>query len=117
MPRVLLTGATGFLGSRVLETLLAHRYDVVALCRGEADELARRGVTVRGGDVTDAGSVQDAAAGCEGVLHCAGMVSRRPEDAEELHRQHVIGTRAVLEACRAAGVRRAVIASTSGTIA
>jgi dihydroflavonol-4-reductase len=45
------------------------------------------------------------------------MVSRRPEDAEELHRQHVVGTRTTLEAARDAGVRRAVIVSTSGTIA
>jgi dihydroflavonol-4-reductase len=51
------------------------------------------------------------------VFHCAGKVSRRREDAEALYRLHVEGTTTVLDACAAAGVRRAVIASTSGTVA
>jgi dihydroflavonol-4-reductase len=45
------------------------------------------------------------------------MVSRKPEDAEALYRVHVEGTKTTLDACKAAGVRRVVVASTSGTIA
>jgi dihydroflavonol-4-reductase len=67
--------------------------------------------------VLEAASVRDAAAGCEGVFHCAGMVSRKPEDAEALYRVHVDGTKIALDACREAGVRRAVVASTSGVVA
>ena len=65
----------------------------------------------------DAASVRDAAAGCDGVFHCAGRVSRKPEDAEALQRVHVEGNKVTLDACKAAGVKRAVVASTSGTIA
>jgi dihydroflavonol-4-reductase len=61
--------------------------------------------------------VRAAAAGCHGVFHCAGRVSHRAEDAEELYRVHVDGTKTVLLACAAAGVKRAVVVSTSGTIA
>jgi dihydroflavonol-4-reductase len=67
--------------------------------------------------VLDAASVSRAAEGCEVVFHCAGKVSRRRQDAEELYRLHVEGTKTVLDACAAVGVRRAVIASTSGTVA
>lgn len=115
MARYLVTGATGFLGSHLVRSLLDHGHEVVALARS-TDGLPE-GAIARRGDVVDEGSVRDAAAGCEGVFHCAGKVSRKTEDAEELHRVHVQGTKTVLRACLAAGVSRAVIASTSGTVA
>ncbi len=115
MARYLVTGATGFLGSHLVRSLIEHGHEVVALAR--STEGLAEGAIERRGDVLDEGSVRDAAAGCVGVFHCAGKVSRKPEDAEELHRVHVKGTKIVLDACRAAGVKRAVIASTSGTVA
>ncbi|WP_394823786.1 NAD-dependent epimerase/dehydratase family protein [Pendulispora albinea] len=117
MARYLVTGGAGFLGGHLVESLLAHGHDVVALCRGEEPSLAARGVTVRRGDVLDAASVRDAAAGCQGLFHCAGKVSRKPEDAEELRRLHVEGTKITLDACKDAGITRVVYASTSGTVA
>lgn len=117
MSRYLVTGATGFLGTHLVSLLREADHDVVALCRSEDPKLAERGVTVALGDVLDRASVKSAAAGCEGVFHCAGLVSRKPEDAEALYRVHVDGTKAVLDASREAGVKRAVIASTSGTVA
>ncbi len=74
-------------------------------------------VTQVTGDVLDQASVEKALAGCEGVFHCAGKVSRKPEDAEALYRLHVEGTKNVTAACITRGVRRVVVASTSGTIA
>jgi dihydroflavonol-4-reductase len=58
-----------------------------------------------------------ALAGRDAVYHLAGFVSRDPDDGQRMMRVHVDGTRRVLEAAAAAGVRRVVIASTSGTIA
>ncbi len=81
------------------------------------EPLQSAGVEVRRGDVLDGASVRAAAEGCEALFHCAGKVSRRPEDAEELYRIHVDGTKIALDACRAAGVRRVVLASTSGVVA
>ena len=117
MARHLVTGATGFLGGHLVERLLEEGHEVVALCREEEPELSARGVTVAPGDVLDRESVERAADGCVGVFHCAGKVSRHPEDAEELYKLHVDGTRSVLAACKAKGVRRFVHASTSGTVA
>jgi dihydroflavonol-4-reductase len=117
MSRYLVTGATGFLGRHLVDVLLAGGHEVVSLCRKPSAEPPREGVVVKQGDILDAASVREAAAGCEGLFHCAGRVSRRPEDAEALFRVHVEGTKITLDAARAAGVKRVVLAGTSGTIA
>ncbi|HEX3344373.1 MAG TPA: NAD-dependent epimerase/dehydratase family protein [Polyangiaceae bacterium] len=103
--RYLVTGATGFLGAHLVASLEARGHEVTPFSRSH------------GGDVLDAGAVRAAAAGCDGAFHCAGKVSRKPGDAEALYRVHVDGTKNVLDACADAGVRRVVIASTSGTVA
>ncbi len=115
--KVLVTGATGFLGAHLVRSLRRHGADVAALCRSDEPELAEAGIEVRRGDVLDRESVRRAAEGCEHVCHCAGKVSRKASDAELLYRLHVEGTRNVLAAAKEAGVRRVVHASTSGTIA
>lgn len=117
MSRYLVTGATGFLGAHLVAALLHAKDDVVALCREDEPELEDLGVTVKRGDILDAASVSAAGEGCSGLFHCAGKVSRRPEDAEALYRIHVEGTKTVLGAAKAAGVKRAVVASTSGVVA
>jgi len=118
MSRYLVTGATGFLGRHLVGALLSSGHEVVALCRKEPRDLSKQeGFRVLLGDVLDGPSVKEAAAGCDGLFHCAGRVSRRPEDAEALFRVHVEGTKVTLDAARAAGVKRVVLASTSGTIA
>ncbi len=114
--RVLVTGATGFLGRHLLDALRTRGYTAVALCRKPASLSGIDGVSAVKGDILDEASVRSAAEGCEGVFHCAGVVSRDPDDADLLWRTHVEGTRKVLDACRSAGVRRAVVASTSGVV-
>jgi dihydroflavonol-4-reductase len=116
MSRVFVTGATGFLGKHLVAGLLARGHEVVALVRGEDPELLA-GVVARRGDVTDAASVRDAAAGCTEAYHCAGLVSRDAADAEAMYRVHVDGTKTTLGALKEVGVKRVVVASTSGTIA
>ena len=105
MSKYLVTGATGFLGSHLVAGLRARGHEVLPFSRSS------------GGDVLDAAAVRAAAAGCEGAFHCAGKVSRDDADAEELYRVHVDGTKTVLAACKGAGVRRVVVASSSGTVA
>jgi dihydroflavonol-4-reductase len=103
--KFLVTGSTGFLGSHVVRALEGAGHDVVRFARST------------GGDVLDAAALRRAAARCDGAFHCAGKVSRRAEDAEALYRVHVEGTKNVLDACASAGVRRVVVASTSGVVA
>jgi dihydroflavonol-4-reductase len=117
MKRVLVTGATGFVGAHVVRALRGREVEVVAMCRGEARAIEELGARVEKGDVLDSERVRGAAAGCDGAIHCAGKVSRDAADAEAMRRVHVAGTRSVVSACEAAGVARIVVASTSGTVA
>jgi dihydroflavonol-4-reductase len=117
MARYLVTGGTGFLGSHLIAALRAQGQDVIALCRTPSPELAKLGATVAMGDVLDAASVEAAAAGCAGLFHCAGLVSREAKDSDAMMRVHVQGTRIALDAAKKAGIKRAVVASTSGTVA
>ncbi len=116
MSRYLVTGATGFLGRHLIDVLVAGGHDVIALCRKPPADLPRA-VLVELGDVLSAETATKAVKGCDGVFHCAGRVSRKPEDANALFHVHVDGTKIMLDAARNAGVKRFVLASTSGTIA
>ena len=57
------------------------------------------------------------AAGCDWAFLCTGKVTREREESEELYRLHVLGTKSALAGLKKAGVRRVVVASTSGTLA
>lgn len=115
--KALVTGATGFLGSHLVDALVARGHEVVALARTPARLKVRDGVTAVAGDILDADSLKAAAVGCGAVFHCAGVVSRDPDDGELLWRTHVLGTRNAVQAAKAAGAKRFVLASTSGTVA
>ena len=116
--KVLVTGGTGFLGEHLLAALQQGGGDeVLALCRKDSARMRELGARVVIGDVSDAQTLAAAMVGVEGVYHLAGMVSRRAEDGQRMMRLHVDGTRAVMEAARAANVKRVVVASSSGTVA
>jgi dihydroflavonol-4-reductase len=106
--RVLVTGATGFLGTHVVEQLLSAGHQVRALVR---TPLQRTPVEIIRGDVTDPLSLERAAAGCEAVIHCAAVISFRARQAAHTHRVNVEGTRNLLAAARGAGVKRFVFTS------
>jgi dihydroflavonol-4-reductase len=116
--RVVVTGATGFIGSHVAR-LLAERGDelVLGIERGSNDEavadLDAKRVTL---DVTDRRSVRRAVAGAERVFHCAGITSVRPADAERVFELNVGGTKLVMEECLRAEVPRVVYTSSAAVV-
>ncbi len=117
MTAVLVTGATGFLGEHLCRVLVERGHVVRGLARTRSGVLAELGVEHVRGDVLSGPELDRALEGVHAVFHLAGAVSRDPLDAQRMMRLHVDGTRRVLERMAAAGVKRMVLASTSGTIA
>ncbi len=108
--KVLVTGATGFIGSKLVPRLVAAGNEVRTLGRGAAltEELASLPVEHVRGDITDPQAVATAVAGCDVVFHLAGLVSYRKSAREYQYQVNVAGTRNVMEAALAAGVGRVI---------
>jgi dihydroflavonol-4-reductase len=113
----LVTGGTGFLGEYVVRELVEQGHKVRVLARSGAQFLEHLGAELVRGDVLQPADVKAATEGVDGVFHLAGMVSRDPDDGQRMMRVHVDGTRVVLEAAAAVGVKRVIVASSSGTVA
>jgi nucleoside-diphosphate-sugar epimerase len=99
----LVTGAAGFIGSRVRDRLLGAGVEVRGL---DFSTDLRRGIVA--GDVTIADDWQSAAEGAEVVIHAAAVVDSRRATPEVAWRTNVLGTRNVIDAAIAGGARRFV---------
>jgi len=108
--KALITGSAGFIGSNVVRALLMDGHDVRALHLPREDLRNLRGLDVERvpGDVTDLATMRSATRGCEVVFHLAAVYALWTKDADVMQRVNVDGTRTVLEAARAEGVRRVV---------
>ena len=115
--KIAITGGTGFVGSHLATRLLAEGHELVLLSRGanrSADRKDRRlakthGLTRLSSDLSNAALLANAFAGCEAVAHCAGI--NREIGRQTFQRIHIDGTRNVVEAAKAAGVRRITLMS------
>lgn len=112
--KILVTGATGKVGSRFVPRLLAKGYDVTLLVRdaAKADDLAQLGAKLIIGDLYDPNTLPPAVAGMDAVIHLAALF-RTFTDNEGIVKTNREGTIALAEAALAAGVKRFIFASTS----
>jgi nucleoside-diphosphate-sugar epimerase len=110
--RILVTGATGFVGGAAARRLLADGDEVVTYVRDEAaaGELANLGADVRPGSIGDPNAIADAANGCDAVLHCAAVSDVRAAP-RALRWVNAAGTENVANATKHAGCPRLVYIS------
>jgi len=115
--KLLVTGGTGFLGTHLVPRLLeaGHEVRLIGRTRPSAPGLARAEFVQ--GDLKNREAVRGALQGVEAVYHLAGLVSFQDKDARRMYELHVDCTRELLRDVREAGVKRFILASTSGTIA
>jgi len=123
--KILVTGADGFIGSHLVETLVRQNYDVRAFVYynsfdswGWLDHSApeiKAALEVRAGDIRDAAFVREAMQGCDAVLHLAALIaipfSYRAPDAYV--GTNITGTLNVLQAARDLGLGKVIHTSTS----
>ena len=121
MERVLVTGATGFVGRAVVRELCARGLRPVCLVRApeklrrQHPELGEDRLTPIVGDLGDARALRDAAKQCQAAIHLVGIIVARPLRGQTFHKIHVRGTLAMLNATRDAGIRRYAHMSALGT--
>jgi dihydroflavonol-4-reductase len=116
--RVLVTGATGFVGLNIVAALDNAGLETYAYVRARSAThyLRTMRARLRVGELDDAEPLAAAMGGIDAVIHCAGNTSCYEHDRAELETTNVRGTRAVVEAALAAKVRRLVYTSTTSTI-
>ncbi|WP_454767156.1 hopanoid-associated sugar epimerase [Cupriavidus campinensis] len=115
---ILVTGASGFLGSSVMRQALQRGFQVRVLVRATSPRanLAGLPVEVVEGDMRDAASMIRAMAGVRYLFHVAADYRLWAPDPEEIVRSNVDGTVTVMEAARQAGVERIIYTSSVATL-
>jgi len=118
LSRVLVTGASGFVGGALAARLAGRGDTVVALARSEAsaDALAARGYEVARGDVLDEDALAAALAGCTLLYHVAGVNTMCPTEPATLFHVNVRGAETAVRAAARAGVGRMVLTSSAAAL-
>ncbi len=114
---ILVTGATGFLGSALVTELVKQQQAVRILARDEQKARTQFGeaVTIIPGEITDVKQVQQAVDGATIIYHLVGRLYHPSVPAELYHLTHVEGTRILLNACTGQSqLQRIVHCSTTG---
>jgi PAS domain S-box-containing protein len=119
--KLLITGGTGFIGSRLSVSARAAGHDIVVIgltnTPAESDrleELRTLGIDVRIGSLQDPAFVRSALEGCDAVIHLAAAQHEANVPDDYFRKVNVEGTRILLNECMHAGVKRFVYGSTIG---
>lgn len=113
---VYLTGATGFVGSYILQELIHQGHTVRCLLRDPAARLDEEGESVERtkGDVTDPKSLKDSMRGCDAVIHLVGLLEENPRRGLTFQAVHDEGTRNVVNEAARTGVETFIHMSANG---
>jgi len=118
--KVFLTGGTGFVGKGIRAALRQAGHETVCLVRpGSEGKLAEEAqekerFALVPGDLFDLPSLTRGMQGCDAVIHLVGIIREQPSKGITFQRIHVEGTQNVLEAAKAAGIKRFIHMSALG---
>jgi len=115
--RVLVTGATGFIGRKFVARLVENGFDVVAFVRESSNTAGLpESVAFVEGDLFDKPLLKKAVQSCEAVVHFAAYFDFYPKDVDLLYKVNVEGTKNLMNACVGTTVERFIYCSTTETI-
>jgi NADH dehydrogenase len=112
--RVFVTGASGFVGSAIVEELIARRYTVNALVNRHDVRASLDSVQSIKGSLFDAIALEQGMAECDAVIHLVGIIMEHPSRGVTFERIHREGTRNIVDAAKRCGVKRYVHMSALG---
>ncbi len=116
--KALVTGGTGFVGSHIVRELgeRGHTARVLHRSTSKLDALTGLSYESAPGDILDESALEAACQGCDWVFHVAAVADYWRADKSKMFEANVEGTRRVLKAARAAGVKRVVFTSSAAAI-
>lgn len=117
--KIFLTGATGYIGSVLMEQLLEEGHTLHALHRPSSEkkvDFSRPGIRPFEGDLLNVSSLERAMHGCEAAYHMAACASVWAPDPTLFYDVNVTGTRNVLNTARQLGLERVVLTSSAATL-
>lgn len=112
---ILVTGATGLVGSQILKALDTEKNNIIGLARNVPDHSSQTGQWVSC-DLLDVVSLDSALHGVDKVYHCAGFVSFDPRLKQSVYKINVEGTANLVNACIKNGVRKLLHVSSVAAI-
>lgn len=116
--KILVTGATGFLGSHVVRAALRRGFKVRGLIRKPSSLRNLKGLPVElwRGDIRSKESIREALKGCQWLFHMAAEYRFTSLEGKKILQTNIEGTKTVLQAAKEAGVERIVYTSSTATI-
>jgi nucleoside-diphosphate-sugar epimerase len=115
--KVLVTGATGFIGKRLVATLVKEGHDVTAFVRPTSNKAGLpEGIRFSEGDMLDGTSLRNAVEGQDVVIHLAAYFDFYPSDVDLLYRVNIEGPTNLIKACVGTTVSRFIYCSTTEVI-
>ena len=113
--KVFVTGGSGFVGQSILDELLSRGYGVNALTHRGAIKAGSQNIQSIKGDLFDAAALREGMQGCIAVIHVVGIIMEKPSKGITFERIHYQGAKNVVDAAKAAGIKRYIHMSALGT--
>ena len=111
--KIAIIGATGFVGSKVVNEALMRGHQVVALCRDFSKLPTHTNIKPALLDIANSDAIATAITGCEAVVHA--FAAPRSESIDERVAKQTEGTKSIIEAVKKAGIKRLVAVGGAGT--